>query len=235
MSLTLTLSGNESTLNAEYFPPIVLKSNYYVCGLIDFQTYNSIPNVDEFNNLLHVGDNVITFPIGSYEIEDINNLIQTKIIEINKNKKSGSKKSEIKLKANNNTLKCEVISSEDIDFSKPNSIGAILGFSKKILEANVYHESDLYVDINRVNAVRIECNIIEGTYINNQTAHILHEFAVKVSPGYKIVEAPRNVIYLPVNVKRITSLCLKFVDQDGKDINFRGEKITARLHLKPET
>ncbi|XP_055856072.1 uncharacterized protein LOC129919242 [Episyrphus balteatus] len=134
--------------------------------------------------------------------------------------------SEIKLKANNNTLKCEVISSEDIDFSKPNSIGAILGFSKKILEANVYHESDLYVDINRVNAVRIECNIIEGTYINSQTAHILHEFAVKVSPGYKIVEAPRNVIYLPVNVKRITSLCLKkflYVEgtiskADGKEI-----------------
>lgn len=233
MSLTLTLSGNDSNLTAEYFPPIVLKSNY-VCGLIDFQSYNSIPNVDDLNNLLHIGENVISFPIGSYEIGDINNFIQKKLIDINKKRKNLVRKSEIKLVANNNTLKCEILSSDVIDFSKPNSIGSLLGFSKKKLESNILHESDLYVDINKVNAIRVECNIIDGTYINNQSAHILHEFSIKVSPGYKIIEVPSNVIYLPVNVRRITSLSLKFIDQDGRIINFRGEKITVRLHLKPE-
>lgn len=97
------------------------------------------------------------------------------------------------------------------------------------------HISDLYVDINRVNTIRIECNIIGGSYINNQQAHILHEFSIKVSPGYKIIEVPLNVIYLPVNVERLTSLILKLTDQDGNLLNFRGENITIRLHLKHQT
>lgn len=45
MALTITLSGNSSILTADYFPPIELVKHLdYVCGLVDFQTYNSIPN-----------------------------------------------------------------------------------------------------------------------------------------------------------------------------------------------
>lgn len=223
MSITLTLSGNKSTLTTEYFPPIVLDSNY-VCGLVDFQTYNSIPNVDVMNNLFHLGNDVIKLPIGSYEIEDINNFIQEGLLKKNNT-------ASVKIRANNNTLKCEIYCSEDIDFSHPNSIGSLLGFSNRKLVAKQMHESDLYVDINRVNTVRVECNLIDGTFINNQSAHILHQFSIKVSPGYKIIEVPKNVIYLPVNVKKISSITINLLDQDGNLINFRGELITIRLHL----
>lgn len=51
--------------------------------------------------------------------------------------------------------------------------------------------------------------------------------------GYKIVEVPANVIYLPVNAKRLSSITLKITDQEGNLVNFRGETITIRLHLKP--
>lgn len=54
-SLTLTLTGNSSHLKADYFPPIDLSQGEYVCGLIDFQTFNSIPNIDEINNKFHYG------------------------------------------------------------------------------------------------------------------------------------------------------------------------------------
>ncbi len=60
----------------------------------------------------------------------------------------------------------------------------------------------------------------------------MHEFSPAVGPGYKIIEAPRNVIYLPVNVKQITSITLKLIDQDGDLINFRGETVTIRIHIK---
>lgn len=50
-SLTLTLSGISSELSANYHPPIELDPNSeYVCGLVDFQSYMSIPNVTEKNN-----------------------------------------------------------------------------------------------------------------------------------------------------------------------------------------
>lgn len=54
-SITLTLTGNLSQLEAEYFPSIDLSDGDYVCGLIDFQTFNSIPNVDETNDLFYFG------------------------------------------------------------------------------------------------------------------------------------------------------------------------------------
>lgn len=227
MALTLTLSGNTSTLNVEYFPPIELNKNCeYVCGLVDFQTYNSIPNVDSSNNLLHIGDEIIEIPTGSYEIDDIANYVSNFL-------KNKNKENEVNLWANNNTLRCMISSNEKIFFNRKRTIGALLGYSNRELEANVLHISDSNVRIIKVNTIRIECNIVTGSYINNAHAHTIHEFSTVVGPGYKIVEVPRNVIYLPVNVKQISTLTLKLVDQDNDLINFRGEIITARLHLKP--
>ena len=84
----------------------------------------------------------------------------------------------------------------------------------------------------RVNVVRVECNIIASAYINNKPSHTLHQFSPNVGPGYKIVVVPRNVIYLPVNIKRKSLVTLKLVDQYGVLINFEGEILTIRLHLK---
>lgn len=226
MSLTLTLSGNSSILTANYFPPIDLKERNYICGLVDFQTYNSIPNVDERNNNFNLGGKDYIIPTGSYEIGDIEKFLR---IELNIPKSSERK---LIIKPNNNTLKCEIFATETIDFEKKNTIGGLLGFSKRKLKPNIWHFSDLFVDINKVNIIRVECNIISGTYINNQQAHILHEFSIGVSPGYKIIEVPRNVIYLPLTINKISSLTIKLVDQNGEIINFRGETITIRIHLK---
>lgn len=226
MSITLSLTGNSSVLTAEYFPPLELPGDY-VCGLIDFQTYNSIPNIDESNNLIHIGSTVIEIPVGSYEIDNIETFIQQCLSK-------SSEGGEISIKANNNTLKSEVRANKIIHFNKERSIAPLLGFGERVLEPNILHTSELPVNINKVNTIRIECNIISGSFINNNQVHMLHEFSPNVGPGYKIVEVPKYVIYLPVNVKRISSLTLKLVDQDGDLINFRGETITARLHLKPQ-
>ena len=53
-----------------------------------------------------------------------------------------------------------------------------------------------------------------------------------VEPGYKINEVPSDVIYLPINTRIINNISVNIIDQDGKLINFRGETITIRLHLK---
>lgn len=71
-SLTITLNGNKSELNSDFFPPIELNNGEYVIGLINFETFHSIPNVDETNNKFYYYiDNKLrtfTIPIGSYEI-----------------------------------------------------------------------------------------------------------------------------------------------------------------------
>lgn len=228
MALTITLSGNESVLTADFFPPIELTNNTdYVCGLVDFQTYNSIPNIDKTNNVFAIGEEIIEFPTGAYEIDHIYKYIHQALNE--RGKDYG-----FNLSVNNNTLQCEISATEAIFFTFRNTFGELLGFSETVLGPNIRHKSDKTVHISKVNAIRVECNIIEGSYVNNKPVHTIHEFAPIVSPGYKIVEVPRNVIYLPVNVKQITSITLRLVDQDDNLLNFRGETITARLHLKPK-
>lgn len=72
-SFTITLNGNNSNLQASYFPPIELdKQSDYVCGLIDFQTFNSIPNIDESNNRFYYGlKESFKLDTGEYSIDNI--------------------------------------------------------------------------------------------------------------------------------------------------------------------
>lgn len=223
-SLTLTLSGTSSTLEAQYFPPIELTQHKnYVLGLVELLTFNSIPNIDIDNNKLYVGKEVIVLPTGSYEIEDIDNYLREVLIH---------KGISFSLQPNNNTLRSIIKCSQDIDFRPSDSIGSLLGFTPRLLSANLIHSSDLPVTILKINALRVECNITSGAYINGQLVHTIHEFFPAVPPGYKIIEVPSQVIYLPITVKSIDYLQIRIVDQDGRPVNFRGEIITIRLHIK---
>ena len=223
-SLTLTLSDSSSVLETHYFPPIELDpEKMYVLGLIELLTFNSIPNVDYGQNKFYVGEEVIEIPTGSYEIRDIESFLQ-KTLE--------SKEIKISIVPNNNTLRSEISCSAQIDFQPYDSIGRLLGFTQRLLEPYISHISDMPVSILQISALRVECNISSGAYINQNKVHTIHEFFPAVPPGFKIIEIPKQIIYLPVNVKIIDHLQLRIVDQNGNLVNLRGEIITIRLHLK---
>jgi hypothetical protein len=107
-----------------------------------------------------------------------------------------------------------------------------LGFEPRKLTSNKLHTSDFPVDIMRVNMIRIECNIATNSYRNGEPVHIIHSFYPTDPPGYKIVENPRNVIYLPINTRIIHNISLKIIDQNGFPVNFRKEVVTVTLHLR---
>ena len=80
--------------------------------------------------------------------------------------------------------------------------------------------------------MRIDCSIIDGSYVNGQKVYAIHEFFPAVAPGYKIIEIPKEIIYLPIRSNVIDNIQIRIVDQDGDLVDFRGETITVRLHLK---
>ena len=82
MSLTLTLSGKSTVLAANYFPAIDLSDDDYELGLVIFETYHTIPNVNNSNNKFYFtkDDVEITIPEGSYEVRDINEFLKRAIL-----------------------------------------------------------------------------------------------------------------------------------------------------------
>lgn len=100
------------------------------------------------------------------------------------------------------------------------------------MKPNQIHISQVSADILKISVIRVESNIITGSYINNRPSHTIHQFSPRVPPGYKIVEVPQNVIYFPNTVKNVHTLNISVIDQENNLINFRGETITIRLHIK---
>lgn len=138
----------------------------------------------------------------------------------------------LSLKANNNTLRCEIKCNKNIDFTQKDSIGSLLGFKKERLLKIHKHISEEPVNIFTINCIQIECNLIANSYANNSQVHILHSFYPLSPPGFKIIEQPANIIYLPINTRFISEIVVKISDQHGKLVNFKKELITVRLHLK---
>lgn len=235
-SYTVSLVGNSSTLKTTLFPALRLRQgSQWEAALLDLTTYNSIPNISEgVNNKIHYYKTkdkdgkyseleVFSLPTGSYEIDNINKVLQNHMGELN-----------IQVVGNNNTMKAEITSKYYIDFTKQHSIGQLLGFSSnnEILEPNKTYTGDSTVSILKVNTIDVTCNIIQGSYRNGVNNHILHTFYPSVAPGYKIVEKPQNLVYLPLNTSFISDVVLNILDQDGDHIDFRGEYITVRIHIK---
>lgn len=229
-SITLTLTGDCSHLRARFHPEIELDTRHtYSCCLLDFYTYNSIPNIDEKNNKFHFSTGVnepmqvITVPKGSYELNDIGEFLREQLAK---------KKIPFYFHANVKTMRFSIECNIIIDFSPRDSIGSVLGFSKRIFEASDVRESDLLVNIQRINSIRIDCDLTTGSYHNGKCTHTIYEFSPTVEPGYRIMEQPKHLIYLPIVRHRINELNISIIDQDGYPVDFRGEQITCRIHIK---
>lgn len=249
MSRTFTLTEKRfSVLSADFYLPIELDSRRrYGLGLIAFYSFNSILNVDGKNNIFvyrntpeQAVPTVLLIQPGAYEIEEIHKEIQRNMLieERAKQKTAGNSeepKQLFSLRANNNTLKCEMLSKYEIDFTLENTLADLLGFEHKRFAANKIHASTLPVNIMKTRIIRVDCNITSGAYINGEEAHTLYEFDIDVEPGYKLSREPGNITYMPVKPdggQFIHNITLCILDDNGELIDFRGEKIIVRLELK---
>ena len=112
------------------------------------------------------------------------------------------------------------------------SIRSTLGFNAQMLSSG-YHEGENPVDILSVNSILVNCDIICGSILSGSHQPVIYSFFPNVSSGYKIVESPNNLVYLPVaSAGNVHPVRVWLTDQSGTQLNLRGETVTIRLHLR---
>ena len=238
-SFQVIVSGDKSSFNTSFIPKIELdREKKYEIALVNLETYYSFPNIDDSNNTFVYSHDQgqtwtkIKIPIGSYEIDDINQKLRSEMERAGHYDEVNNEPF-INIAANSNTLKSILIigGGYQVDFNHANNLSRVLGFTgQKYGEG--FHESEKSVNILSINSILVNIDIIEGSYVNGKTKNTIYSFFPDVSPGYKIIESPVNLVYLPILTDTIQNLNLSITDQDENILNLRGEKLTARFHIR---
>ena len=238
-SFQVIVSGDKSNFNTLFNPKIELDTKKkYEIALVNLETYYSFPNIDDSNNIFVYSHDQgqtwtkIKIPVGSYEIDDLNNYLRFEMERLGHHDEVNNEPA-INIAANSNTLRCILIIGKGyfVDFNHTNNLSKVLGFTgQKYGEG--FHESEKPVNILSINSILVNIDIIDGSYVNGKTKNTIYSFFPDVSPGFKIIESPVNLVYLPILPYTIQNLNLSITDQDENILNLRGEKLTARFHIR---
>ena len=238
-SLQIVVSSNKTQFRTDFNKIIELdKKKKYEIALVNLETYYSFPNIDASNNYFRYSPDggstwfEIYIPMGGYGIADINDTIQQRMRQ-NNHYDANNDEYYITISANTNTLKSILIlgNNYQVDFRQNNSISSVLGFNNNIYTLG-FQESENVVNILSINSLLVNINLVSGSYINGTPQDTIYSFFPNVSPGYKIVESPINLVYLPIESNTIASMNTSLTDQNGRLLNLRGENLTIRFHIR---
>lgn len=245
--VTFLLTNSGSTDFTTYFCPTInlISEEKYEAALLSIDLYNSIPNVTDKNNKFKYSTDkgntwkTITIPIGSYELNQINNEIQRQMI-INDDYDKTNNEFYINIIPNIPELKSVIQITNDsyrVRLDNENSLLKTLGFeaqgNNELILLPGSNQSHNIVDITSINSVLVNVDFISGSYVNSKLLTAIYSFDPnKVPPGFKLNEKPNPLIYYPVNRSTIDSIRVWLTDQNNNPIDLRGERITVRLQIR---
>jgi len=186
-SYSLLLLSSTSNFETRIQPPLELRGDRWAVGLMSLETYNSIPNITDKNNVFRYSTDSgttwrdITLAVGSYEISQLNSEIQ-RLMQLNGD--SGIKLSHFGICCYITPAKYEV------DFTVANLLAQTLGFGSVILSQG-YNISPNIVKILTVNSILVNCDVVGNSYLKGDQTPVLYSFFPNVKPGYKVVQSSK--------------------------------------------
>jgi len=244
MDCLLEFTSRSSEISQDFFPPIELSPELsHMVGLYSLSTYNALTNVtkdvndsiifhklnsnnpkpDDKEKTKSKDETSITLeiPPGGYEISALGKYIEEKV------KNNGIR---FHLTVNPVTMKVEMRCDHTVEFPL-NSIRSILGFEKEVYQPGL-HISEGIPLITGINIINVDCNIATGSYRNGKKSQTLYSFYPAAPIGYKLIEKPTNILFLPLTTLEISNISLRLTDQHGKLISLNGEEVTIHLVLR---
>ena len=194
---------NNNTLRFNFKKPIrFTNSNISLTSMI---FYNYFPNIDE-NSKLYVNYNnqttIINFSKGSYNVNDINSMIN---LELNEKYDFKTDKRNIIIDVNQYSIL--VILEEGFTLILDKNFKKLFGFSNRIINESCTR-SDLVPNINRVKYLKIFSNIIDNTnndqflsniFINGDVSRLITFNENNIHKKQKIYENAFN--FVEINIK----------------------------------
>lgn len=101
-------------------------------------------------------------------------------------------------------------------------------------EPNVEVNETVIKKITELDIVRINCDLVSGSYINGVHCHTLHQFATSNSRvnGKFFVEIPKHINYLPIKTHNLRSIQISVFGREGLIADLSGGKIICRINIK---
>ena len=119
----------------------------------------------------------------------------------------------------------------EINFRQDKSMHSLLAFKNKLYTSG-FNESENMVNILTINSILVNIAIISGSYVNGSIQPTKYSFFPDVSLGYKMIENPHNLLYLPITSDTINSITMWLIDQNENEFDLRGENLSMPFHLR---
>lgn len=220
-SIIVSLSGNTPYLSTNFHPELELDERFeYSCCLLDFSIQNiSMKHIFDVGHSLSYTckEAVRSLTIsGEQSMPSIMYDVETHLA------KEGCK---LQIYFDKYKMKFRIKTSNDTFTFTPNSIGSAIGFDPQKLGENSITYADHSIGQFDVEAIRVNCDLVGGSFHNGISTHTVHEFQPKPVSNYKLIEQPQHLIYLPIIKQRINSVNITVTDQDGNLLNLKGGEI----------
>ena len=119
-----------------------------------------------------------------------------------------------------------------VDFNVAYSIATLLGFKKTSKLIGVKRWTGEYVvDINQISSLIVMCDIVQPSFLNGKPTSFIYNCILDVEPGYKFIDTPLNLTYIPLANNLISRIDCWVLDQNCNAVDFNGENLEIELKL----
>lgn len=226
-SIIVSLSGKSPSISTNLHPEIELDERFeYSCCLLDFSIHNislhhKFSGEETFNYIRKDGDQrKVNMKPGVHFLPDVMKQMEGHMVVDD---------CKVHIRFDKYKMRFQIQTHHPISFYRNTSFGRLIGFEPQLLEHGSITDSDHRIGQIDAETIRVNCDLVGGSFHDGNSTHIIHEFHPKPVSNYIMFEQPQHLTYLPVIRRRIDSVNVTVTDQEGKLLDLKGGEIRCRL------